>query len=234
MSRKIDAYSSYLAVQLLKTLKQTMDYNALSRHTGLPVSTLTRYVTNKTLPRGKRTLELIDKLLKVVNLNLLVQQRLTTEGEEIDVSAVVSESHLVELMVAQMLREFAGNRIDCLLAVDRAGLVVATGFGLSTMKKVYYILNSETSMTERWKEIKYRSRESRALSRIYVPADALKSHVLLTAGILDGFVPLKEILGKISESKGELVGMAAVAVSKEFLKSVKPYQFGKIVSFGSF
>ncbi|MDW8083798.1 MAG: hypothetical protein RMI49_01150 [Candidatus Caldarchaeum sp.] len=234
LNRKVDAYSSYLVVQLLKTVKQSMDYKALSKQTGLPVSTLTRYLTNKTLPRGKRTLELIDRLLKIVNLNVIIQQRLAIDDHEVDISEIVSESYLVELMVAQMLKDLAGSRIDCLLAFDRAGLIIATAFGLSTMKKVYYTLNTETTAAKKWVEIKYRNRESRTLSRLYVPVDVLKSHVLLTTGILDGFVPLKEILAKISEAKGDLVGIAAVASSKEFLKSLKPYQYGKIISFGSF
>lgn len=234
LTKKIDAYTSYLAVNLLKTLKNTMDYKTLSYYTGLPVSTLTRYVTNKTLPRGKRTLELIDKLLKIVNVYHLVQQRLHTDSEELEISNVVSETYLVELMAAQMLREFAGSRVDCLLAYDRAGLILATAFGLSTMKRVYYMSTTETSLTGKWKEIKFRNADSRVISRVYVPVDVLKSHVLLTAGILDGYVPVKELLGKIGEFKGDLVGVAAIAASKEFLKSVKPYQYGKVVSFAHF
>lgn len=234
MNTKIDAYSSYLAVQLLKTIKQSMDYKTLSKYTGLPVSTLTRYVTNKTLPRGKRTFELVDKLLKIVNVTHIVQQRLVADGGEVDISRVVAESNLVELMAAQMLKEFMGKRIDCILAIDRAGLIIATAFGLSTMKKVYYTLNSETSMTETWTEVKFRMPLGRALSRIYIPSEVLKSHVLLTTGILDGYVPLKEISGKIAERRGDIVGIAAVAVSREFMKSIKPYQFGKLLSFASF
>ncbi|MEM0440939.1 MAG: hypothetical protein QXF45_00975 [Candidatus Caldarchaeum sp.] len=234
MTKKIDAYTSYLAVNILKTLKNTMDYKTLSHHTGLPVSTLTRYVTNKTLPRGKRTLDLVDKLLKIVNVYHMVQQRLHADSDGLDVSNVVSESYLVELMAAQMLREFAGSRIDCILAYDRAGLILATAFGLSTTKRVYYMSNTETSSTGKWEEIKFRNAGSRVISRIYVPVDVLRSHLLLTVGILDEYVPVKEVLGKISEFKGDFVGIVAVAASKEFLKSVKPYQFGKLVSFAHF
>lgn len=229
-----NAYSSYLAVQILKTLKTGMDYKILSKQTGIPVSTLTRYVTNKTIPHGKRAAVLIEKLVSNVDIPALVNQRLVLNEDEVDVSQVVSESSLVELIVAYMLREFSGYRIDAVLGVDRAGTVVATGFGLSTMKRVFYAQNTESYASDRWLEIRYKNKQARLVQRLYVPSEALKNHILVSAGVLDSHVPLREIRTHIVSARGELVGVCAIAASQEFLKNIKPFQFGKILSFVTF
>lgn len=226
-----NAYSSYLAVQILKTLKTSMDYKILSKQTGIPVSTLTRYVTNKTIPRGRRAAVLIEKLISNVDIPALINQRLVLNDDEVDVSQIVSESSLVELLVAYMLREFSGYRIDAVLGLDRAGTVVATAFALSTMKKVYYSQNTESYTSDRWLEIRYRNRQARLVQRLYLPLEALKHHILVSVGVLDSHVPLKEIRTHIVSGRGELVGVCAIAASNEFLKNIKPFQFGKILNF---
>ncbi|MCS7136731.1 MAG: helix-turn-helix domain-containing protein, partial [Nitrososphaerota archaeon] len=43
-----------VALDLLKLLKQKYDYKTLSKMTGLPVSTLNRYIKNKTIPQTQK------------------------------------------------------------------------------------------------------------------------------------------------------------------------------------
>ncbi|MEM1942832.1 MAG: hypothetical protein QXO30_03580 [Candidatus Caldarchaeum sp.] len=234
MSSKPDITASLILVDLLKTLKTMMDYKTLSKHTGIPVSTLTRYVTNKTLPRGRKIPETVDKLLELVNIESFVQQRLVTNGDEVDVSQVVAESQLIKLIVPYMYREFMGTKIDSVLAVDKAGLVVATAFGLATMKKTFYCVGSETGFPNRWKEVKYRVREARIWSKVYVPSTVLRDNVLLTMGVLDDILLLKELRNRVVESRGEITGVFSIAASRDLMKNLKPYQLGKVVNLVSF
>jgi hypothetical protein len=90
--QKPDVASSLMLVELLKSLKSLMDYRMLSQHTGIPVSTLTRYVTNKTLPRGRKTLELINKLLNMEDIKTLISERVVVNGEDVDISRVVAKA----------------------------------------------------------------------------------------------------------------------------------------------
>jgi len=234
LSQKPDTSASLTLVDLLKTLKTMMDYKALSEKTGIPVSTLTRYVTNKTLPRGKNALAIVEKLLEMVDLESLVRQRILSDGEEYDVSSVVSETQLVKLIVPYMVKEFSGQKIDSLLAVDKAGLVLATAFAVLNNKKTYYCLSNETSFVNHWKEVKYRIPEVRIWAKVYIPRNVLKSNVLFTAGVLDNIMPLRELRSRIVESRGDVVGVFSIAATKQFLKTVKPYQLGKIVHLVSF
>jgi len=41
-----------LVMDILKILKEKYDYNTLSKITGLPISTLSRYCTGKSTPKG--------------------------------------------------------------------------------------------------------------------------------------------------------------------------------------
>ncbi|MEM2237072.1 MAG: hypothetical protein QXR26_00150 [Candidatus Caldarchaeum sp.] len=230
MSKKPDTLDSLILVDLLKTLKTMVDYKTLSEHTGIPVSTLTRYVTDKTLPRRRNAIAIVEKLLRMVDLESLVRQRILSDGDEYDVSSVVSESQLIKLIVPYMAKEFTGQKLDCLLAVDKAGLALATAFAIQNNKKTYYCLTNETSFVNKWKEIKYRIKEARMWAKIYIPKDVLKCNVLLTAGVLDNIVPLKEIRSRIVESRGDVVGVFSIAATEQFLKTVKPFQLGKIVN----
>ncbi len=231
MKKASNAYLSYLAVQILKTLKTSMDYKILSKQTGIPVSTLTRYVTNKTIPHGKRAQALIDNLISKLDIQAIINQRVVVTEDEVDVSQIVSESSLVELLVAYMLKEFSGYRVDAVLGVDRAGIVVATGFGLSTLKKVYYAQSTEAYISDRWIEIRYKNRQARIVQRLFVPREAFKHHLLVMAGVLDTHVPLKELRAQLVSGRGEMVGVCAIAASQDFLRNVKPFQFGKILNF---
>ncbi|MEM4328205.1 MAG: hypothetical protein QXI50_00935 [Candidatus Caldarchaeum sp.] len=234
MSSKPDITASLILVDLLKTLKTMMDYKTLSKQTGIPVSTLARYVTNKTLPRGRKIPETVDRLLKLVNIESFVQQRLVSNGDEVDVSSVVAESQLLKLIVPYMYREFMGYKIDSVLAVDKAGLVVATAFGLATMKKTFYCVGNETGFPSRWKEVKYRLKEARMWSKLYLPSMVLRDNVLLTVGVLDDVLLLKEIRNRFVESRGEITGVFSIAASRDFMKNIKPYQLGKVVNLISF
>lgn len=166
----------------------------------------------------------------MVDLESLVRQRILSDGDEYDVSSVVSESQLIKLIVPYMAKEFTGQKLDCLLAVDKAGLALATAFAIQNNKKTYYCLTNETSFVNKWKEIKYRIKEARMWAKIYIPKDVLKCNVLLTAGVLDNIVPLKEIRSRIVESRGDVVGVFSIAATEQFLKTVKPFQLGKIVN----
>ncbi|MCS7129703.1 MAG: hypothetical protein NZ919_03605 [Candidatus Caldarchaeum sp.] len=230
MSSKPDASASLILVDLLKTLKTMMDYKTLSSQTGIPVSTLSRYVTNKTIPRGRRLPEMVDKLLQLVDLEAFVRQHLVSDGEDVDISSVVSESQLVKLIVPYMYKEFVGYKIDAVLAVDKAGLIIATAFGLATMKKTYYCTGDETGFPNRWRELKYRVKEARMWSKLYVPREVLKSNILLTVGVLDNILLFKELRNRVAESKGDITGVFSLVSSRSFMKAIKPYQLGKVVS----
>ncbi len=230
LSTKPDVSTSLVFVDLLKVLKTMMDYRTLSAHTGLPISTLTRYVTNKTIPRGKNIPVLIGKLLEHVDIKSLIMHRLLTDGEEIDVSAVVTETNLVKLILPYMVKEFVGYKIDSLIAIDKPGLILATAFGLTMMKKVFYCQNHETGFPNYWKEVKFRIRELRTWSRLFIPKDVLKSNVLFVGGVLDNPTLINELRNRIVESKGDVVGVFSIVLTKNFMKSAKPYKLGKVVN----
>lgn len=229
--QKPDATTSIMLVDLLKSLKSLMDYKMLSQHTGIPVSTLTRYITDKTLPRGKKTLELVNKLLNIEDIKTLVSQRIVVNGEDVDISRVVAESHLMKLASIYLMKEYAGHRVDCALALDNAGLVLATTFGLQSMKEIYYCETNDVMVEHGWAEIRYRVKGVKTGSRVYVPKTVLNKNVLIFLGVFDSLAPLSQIRDKILDSKGDVVGVTGLVAFKELKKQVKPYQLGRVFFF---
>jgi len=234
LSHRRDASASVFLVDLLKTLKTTMDYKTLSKLSGIPVSTLTRYLTNKTLPRGKNINSIIEKIAKAVEIESLVRQKIFTDGEDFDVSEVVADNYLIRLITMEMTRHFAGYRFNCLLAVDRPGITIATAFGIHNMKKVYYCLANDIGFTSKWREIRYRVKGAKVWSKIYIPVETLKESVLIVSGVLDNTTPLKELRDEIIQHRGEVVGVFTLVSTDEFQRNVKPYQIGKVVSIVKF
>jgi hypothetical protein len=80
----------------------------------------------------------------------------------------------MKLAAIYLMREYAGHRIDCVLALDNPGLVLATAFGLQTMKETYYSETNDVLADHGWAEIRYRISGMRTSSRLYIPKNSVE------------------------------------------------------------
>jgi len=224
-----DASTSYIVVELLKTLKESYDYKTLSKLTGIPVSTMTRYVNGRTLPRGRKTVELVSKLTSLVDVEKIVKERIKNGPDGVDITPAISEGYILKLITAHFVKNLMATQVSRILAVDEPGIALATSLGLTLDKKVYF-------MSERplWPEdlainIKYYIRESGERRGVWLPKEAIKSRksILLAAGIVSHPALFRELHRRISELGGHLTGLCAIVSTQQALQELKPNQVGE-------
>jgi len=126
----------WAALSVLKLLKSKYDYKSLSKFTGLPVSTLSRYCTNRTLPRGKKARKLLQTLLPLAKAEEVVRENMKVKPNgEIDITPVLFNPWVLRLISSHVSDAFAGRKVTCVLAADEESLSLATAIGMTLDKK---------------------------------------------------------------------------------------------------
>jgi len=135
---------SYVAVDLLKILKKRHDYRRLSIMTGVPVATLTRYLTGKTIPKKNRVKKLIRNILSNINIPSLIAQHMKN-GEIYELSSVMFDPNMVKVIGAYVINEYAGTKVTSFLALDTLSIPLTTYLAISTSRPFHVI--SEEPLT---------------------------------------------------------------------------------------
>jgi len=223
-----DASTSYIVVELLKTLKESYDYKTLSKLTGIPVSTMTRYVNGRTLPRGRKTVELVSKLTSLVDVEKIVRERIKNGYDGIDITNAISEGHILKLITAHFVKSLMATQVSSILAVDEPGIALATSIGLALDRKIYFISERPLWPEDLAINIKYYIRESGERRGVWLPKEAIKSRksILLAAGIVSHPSLFKELHKRVSELGGHIAGLCAIVSTKETFQELKPNQVG--------
>ncbi|MEM3032487.1 MAG: hypothetical protein QW756_07940 [Nitrososphaerota archaeon] len=224
-----DTSTSYLVVELLKTLKDTHDYKSLSKLTGIPISTMTRYVNGKTLPRGRKTVELMTKLISIVDVEKIVRERITNGPDGVDITPAVSEGHILKLITAHFIKNLTATQVSSILAVDEPGIVLATSIGLVLGRRVYFVSERPLWPEESAINIKYYIKESGERRNVWVPKGAIKSRksTLVVAGMLSHPALFRELYKRATENGGHLAGLCTIVSSASALQELKPHQIGE-------
>ncbi|RLG12370.1 MAG: hypothetical protein DRN64_00050 [Thaumarchaeota archaeon] len=137
----LTADASMIAVDLLKVLKSKYDYKALSAITGIPVSTLTRYITGKTAPRSSKAERLLKNLLENINLAALISESAGHNGD-VDLAAVMLNPNMLKIIGAHVLEEFSGMKITAILPLDVLSVPLASYLS-TAISRTMYLLSSE-------------------------------------------------------------------------------------------
>ncbi len=125
---------SSVAIDLLRIFKSRYNYRKISDMTGFPVSTLTRYLTGKTVPRGKKALQLLERLLTNLNIENIVNQHVRYLNGYVDLSQVMVNPNLVKVLGAYVINEFAGTKITSILSFDMTVLPLASYISTMTSR----------------------------------------------------------------------------------------------------
>jgi len=213
--RTSDVSTSFLVVDLLRFLKQKNDYQALSRLTGLPVSTLTRYVTNKTLPRGMRVMELLPRLLEAVELEPTIRERVRFEDGQMDIASIVTDGAILKLLTAYILNLFKGTRVTAVLATDDLSVPLTTCLGLMTSRRIY--LASEKMMSGRAISVTFYHTGTGEYKSLWVSGAVAdrRDDILLICGVLCHASKVEALQTKITELGSSVSGVFAIAATAD-------------------
>jgi len=139
MAISLSTDAGSVIVDVLKVLKLKYDYKALSKITGFPISTLTRYITGKTAPRGSKAERLLRNTLNNINLPAFIAEYSGFDGGRIDLAKIMLNPNLVKIIGAYVLEEFAGMKITSIMPLDILSLPLASYLSITTSRPLHLV-----------------------------------------------------------------------------------------------
>lgn len=130
---------SSVAIDLLRILKARYNYRKLSALTGFPVSTLTRYLTGKTIPKGTKMWKLFKNLIANINVSAIIAQNVKNGDGYFDLTPVMFNSNMVKVLGGHVINEFAGTKITSILSLDILSIPLATYLATATSRPLHVI-----------------------------------------------------------------------------------------------
>ena len=142
LTLNLDEGGRLIAVDLLKILKSKYNYRKLSTITGFPVSTLTRYLTGKTIPKRSRAEKLLKNLLADINISSLIAQNIDGGEEDYpNLSRVMLDPNIIKVLGAHILNEFMGMKVTSFLSLDLLSIPLASYLSTTTSRPLHIIAN---------------------------------------------------------------------------------------------
>ena len=130
---------SSVAIDLLRILKARYNYRKLSVITGFPVSTLTRYLTGKTVPKGAKTWKLLKNLVANINISALIAQNIRNGDGYLDLTPIMLNSNMIKVLGAHVINEFAGTKVTSVLSLDMLSVPLASYLATTTSRPLHVI-----------------------------------------------------------------------------------------------
>ena len=225
-------FTSLLIVEVLKLLKNKHDYKELSRITGLPISTLTRYITNKTLPRGAKLDKLAEAILKNTDINGLLRENIRFNGKEIDLSGILSDITAIKLISLYVINTFSGNRITSILAIDQEGIPLATSIGLFMERRVFFLSDKSPFNSDYNAKIMHYIKETGEYKIYWLPRSILNrnENILLVAGILRTGSLIKQLCEKITSESASFGGLFSLVSFSRTFNEISVIPVGKKIT----
>ena len=218
----LSADASTIAVDLLRVLKSRYDYKALSTITGIPVSTLTRYITGKTAPRASKAERLLKNLLENVNLAALISENAGYNGG-VDLAAVMLNPNILKIIGAHILEEFSGMKITAILPLDILSIPLASYLS-TAISRPMYLLSSEPVTTDGHSIPIIFREEGRGSAKAYwllIRRNCKSDSVLTISTQVPDPCLFNTLIEILAENRIDLGGFFAVIAEEEKLRRLK-------------
>lgn len=191
----------------LRYIKRRHNYRGLSAILGISPSTLSRYLSGKTLPSSRRALTLLEKLDTLMKYDEIVEEFF---GGELNIENGIQICHdtdVIKVLSAHILRQFVGSKIDSVLAVDLHAIPMAAYFASLINSEVYFTTDRPV-----WRaslEITYRSDGGNVKNSIWVPRNLIRRgrSILLIATSVLSHSPHREIFNLIRDKRAYATGL---------------------------
>ncbi len=191
----------------LRYIKRRHNYRGLAAILGTSPSTLSRYLSGKTLPSSRRALTLLEKIDTLIKYDEIVEEFF---GGELDIENGIQICHdtdVIKLLSAHILRQFIGSKIDSVLAVDLHAIPIAACFASLINSEVYFTVDRPA-----WREsleITYRSDGGNVKNSIWLPRSLIRRgrSILLIATSVLSHSPYREILNLIRDKRAYAAGL---------------------------
>lgn len=218
----LSADAGSVIADVLRVLKLKYDYRTLSKITGFPISTLTRYITGKTVPRGSKAEKLLKSILYNVNLPAFIAEYSGFDGGQLDIAKIMLNPNLVKIIGAYVLDEFAGMKITSIMSLDLLSLPLASYMSVNTSRPLHLVSPYPVSSPDHLTSLVFSDDggDVRAYWLLF-GKNCGRESVLLLASRTPDPVFFNKLVEVLLEEGAEIGGFFAVAAKKDILSKLK-------------
>lgn len=195
------------SLDALRYIKRKHNYRGLANIVGASPSTLSRYLSGKTVPRSRRAVSMLEKIVDLIKYDEIVSEFF---GDELDMEngiAISNDIDIIKIFSSYILRQFIGSKIDAVLAVDTHAVPLATCFASLINSELYF--TQDRPFWRKSLEITYKPEDGQVKTSLWVPRNAVrrgKSILLITTSVLS-HSPFIEIFNLIREKRAYASGL---------------------------
>ena len=209
-------------MDLLKILKSKYNYRKLSTITGFPVSTLTRYLTGKTIPKRSRTEKLLKNLLANINISSLIAQNIGSSKDYSDLSRVMLDPNIIKILGAHILNEFMGMKVTSFLSLDLLSIPLASYLSTMTSRPLHIIANEPIAFNGEAVPIVYTDHGGMHAKSYWLVLRRNRKRESILAIASHSPTPsfFNSLMDILTRLRHELIGLFMVSAREEYLKKM--------------
>jgi len=211
-----------VALDLLKLLKEKYDYKTLSKMTGLPVSTLNRYIKNKTMPQTQKAKRLIEKVAPLINATELIKEKALIDQEDVDIYGVVTNPSLMKIINFFIVSEFSGSKLTAIMPLDAHSVPVSAVLATTIDRRLLLLSERPLWDDEDAITLTYKVPGFVEKFKLWLPKEAIssKDSVLLLSSFLMADSLVNSIIHMLQKKGASIAGLFSIVAREQFWKKV--------------
>ncbi|MEM2910443.1 MAG: helix-turn-helix domain-containing protein [Nitrososphaerota archaeon] len=211
-----------VALDLLKLLKQKYDYNTLSRMTGLPVSTLNRYIKNKTIPQTQKAKKLIERVSPLINMTELIKEKALIGQDDVNIYEIVSNPSLIKIINFFIVSEFSGSKLTAIMPLDVHSIPLSAVLATTIDRRMLLLSERPLWDDDEAITLTYRIPDFVEKFKLWLPKDAVssKDSVLMISSFLITDSLVSSAVHMLNKKGASVVGLFSIVAREQFWKKV--------------
>lgn len=218
MRKDVEIKQKFLAIDLLKILKDNYTYEEIGRLLKLPIPVISRYVNGHVLPSLQRAQKIIEIFKERCFFEILRSKVVDVDGGVYDLSRFIRDVKTQKLIAKMVFNELSSLKVDKVLTAAVGGVplgaFISDEFGADLV-----IATSEKGVTSNVLEEKAIYSPG-AIKYFYIPKDSIRPNesVLIVDDIARTGMTIESLIRLVERSKGRVSGIFAVYEINDVLK----------------
>ncbi len=211
-----------VALDLLKLLKQKYDYKTLSKMTGLPISTLNRYIKDKTIPRSQNVKKLIEKVTSLINMDELIKEKVLINEDDVNIYELASNPSLLKLINFFIVNEFSGSKLTAIMPLDAHSVPLSAISAITIDRKI--LLLSERPLWDDDESIMltYKIPGFIEKFRLWLPKNVVssKDSVLMISSFINSDSLINSAVNLLQKRGASITGLFSIMAKEQLWKKI--------------
>ncbi|MCS7135933.1 MAG: helix-turn-helix domain-containing protein [Nitrososphaerota archaeon] len=211
-----------VVIDLLKLLKEKHDYKTLSKMTGLPTSTLNRYIKNKTTPRPQNVKKLIEKIESRADVAELIREKALINGDDVNVYEVVSNPSLLKLINFYIVNEFSGSKLTAIMPLDVHSIPLSVVAAITIDRRLLLLSERPLWDDENAITITYKMPGFVEKFKLWLPKNIVsnKDSVLMISSFLNSDSLINSVVSMLQKKEVSVAGLFSIMAKEQLWKKV--------------